>query len=255
MMNTLSLLAALIRTVSNWWAYPLYRLRLTRGEFVSYKLRSGQTMMLRSGTSDFLVFNDIFLDGVYDAPEIPWKTLQSVIDVGAHVGVFALYVASQSPTAHVISYEPEPSNIHTFRKTVEASGLHDRVIIEPVGIAGQEGELNMHVMPGRGEQNSLYRQTESSRTISVPVTTLAKAFEKHGIAHCDLLKVNCEGAEYDMFYGLSDEYFKRIDRIVMNYHLFSLDPKHHPAVLKDFLEQKGFTVRKLSEGIFFAHRA
>ncbi len=255
MTQTISLLAALMRTVSNWWVYPMYRLGLSKGEYVRYKLRTGHTMVLRAKTSDFFVFNDIFLDGVYDAPEIPWNTLNTVIDVGAHVGVFALYVASQSPTAKVIAYEPEPTNIHTFRKTVDESKLHDRIIIEPVGIAGEAGELKMHVMPGRGEQNSLYRQTESSRSISVPVTTLAASFEKHGIAHCDLLKVNCEGAEYDMFYGLSDEYFKRIDRIVMNYHLFSLDPKHHPAILKEFLEGKGFTVRKLSEGIFLGYRA
>lgn len=255
MAQSISLLAALIRTVSNWWVYPLYKFGFLKGEYIVYNIRGGLKLFLRSKTSDFSVFNDLWLGGVYDAPEIPWKNLRNVIDIGGHIGIFALYVAAQSKNANVISYEPEPSNIDAFHKSIEASGLTDRVIVEPQGVAGEEGQLQMHVMPGRGEQNSIFRQTENSQPISVHVTTLAKAFEKHNIAHCDLLKVNCEGAEYDMFYGLSDEYFKRIDRIVMNYHLFSLDPKHRPDVLKSFLESKGFVVRKLQERIFLACRA
>jgi FkbM family methyltransferase len=255
MFTKIRLLLQLIGTVQNWWIYLTQRLRkLKKGTF-TYATRSGIHVCLRSGTSDAIVFNDIWLDHVYDAPEIRWGNVRTVLDIGAHVGIFALYALSRAPQVeHVFSYEPEPGNLQALRENVRLNNAESRITVRDVAVAGTAGTMRLNVMPGRGEQNSLFRQTEASTSIDVPVVTLQDILEKEVTGVCDLAKINCEGAEYDMLYTLPAACYERMRCIVMNYHLFSLDPKHHPTPLTAHLQERGYTVRKLSEGILVAAR-
>jgi hypothetical protein len=61
-----------------------------------------------------------------------------------------------------------------------------------------------------------------------------------GISHCDLLKVDCEGGEYDIFFHTPADTLRRIQRISMEYH-DDCTPHSH-GELADFLTQHGFTV-------------
>ena len=47
---------------------------------------------------------------------------------------------------------------------------------------------------------------------------LKDIFDEHDIERCHFLKLDCEGAEYELLYNLPGEYYSRIERIVMEYH-------------------------------------
>ncbi len=241
-------------TVKNWWTYLLLRGGYVKTSTATYHLRGGLSLTVRTGTSDTPVFNDIWMGGVYDAPSLDWKKVRTVIDVGAHIGTFALYALRRNPNVVVYACEPEPSNAEILCLNVTQNHLENDVFIEEKGVADAPGTLTLNVMPQRGESNSLYRQTENSIRVDIPVTTLHELFTKYAIEHCDLLKMNCEGAEYEIFYTLTPEYFARIDAMIINYHFYSPNPKHHPLVLKAHLEKQGFTVTKTAKNIYFAQR-
>ena len=70
--------------------------------------------------------------------------------------------------------------------------------------------------------------------------TLEDALKKAGFAHCDLLKVDCEGGEYDIFFHTPEETLRKIDRIAMEYH-DGCTPHSH-SELADFLRGHGFSI-------------
>lgn len=245
----------LLTMVRNPAEYIRDRKKLAHKPQMHLKLRNGFTIVLRSGTSDRCVFNDLWLEQAYALPGLQYEKYRSIIDIGAHIGLYALFAADAAPKAHIYAFEPEPENFALLQENIKNNHLTDRVHAFAKGIAAREGTLQLNVMPGRGECNSSYRQMEESFSLQVPVTTLEAVFREQNINHCDLLKVNCEGEEYNIFRSMPDSLFDRIGAIILNYHLFSPDPAKHPRVLKQRLEEQGFTVSKHLRNFFLAVRS
>jgi hypothetical protein len=65
--------------------------------------------------------------------------------------------------------------------------------------------------------------------------------ERLGIQHCDLLKIDAEGAEYAILFNAPDVAFEKIDRIVMEYHDAITLNTHFDMVR--FLQAKGYQVK------------
>ena len=99
----------------------------------------------------------------------------------------------------------------------------------------------------------------SGEFTDVPAITLDQLFSRHSIARCDLLKIDVEGAEYEILLTTTDETFSKICRIYGEYHEF------HPnkslmdgGTLSSFLRSKGYEVqlvpkrKRIDHGLFFA---
>jgi hypothetical protein len=79
-----------------------------------------------------------------------------------------------------------------------------------------------------------------ARKVVVPGYSLATVFEKCGITKCDLMKLDCEGAEYEILFTAPEAILQRIDRIVMEYH-DNANPYTHEDMDR-FLTGKGYRV-------------
>lgn len=191
---------------------------------------------------------------MYDHRNIDGKDCKTVIDIGAHIGAFSLYVAHQSPQAHVFAYEPDPVTESFLRKNIDQNNLQNRIKSTKAAVGGSEGTGTLHVLPNRSETNSMFRSLEGSHAVTVRTVTLKNIFDEHKIDRCDVLKMNAEGVEYDILYGLPADYLQRIQAIVMNYHLFVPKPRCTPQELKSYLESHGFTVTEQHKRIFVAIR-
>jgi len=78
-------------------------------------------------------------------------------------------------------------------------------------------------------------------TQGAPVITLEQLLMDYTPQGIDLLKLDCEGAEYPILLATKPETLKAIRRIVMEYH--DLDARQNHRVLKAYLENAGFQVR------------
>jgi len=76
--------------------------------------------------------------------------------------------------------------------------------------------------------------------LSVRALSMADAFEMLGIESCDLLKLDCEGAEYAILFDTPQPVLERVQRIVMEYHDNIVQHTHHD--LARFLNDRGFRV-------------
>lgn len=187
----------------------------------------------------------------------------TVVDIGAHIGSFALLASARLPAgrhgrARVIACEPSPRNFRILSENI-ARNHAQNITVLPVCVAGQNGMRELFLDTQNAARNGLYG---SGHSISVPAITLVELFKQHGMKYCDFLKIDCEGAEYEIIEATPIETLERIRNIAMEYHLppyFGLDKtKHRFSSLVQKLKRAGFTITIVPEnklrGLLFAHR-
>ncbi len=194
-------------------------------------------MLHRDNEGDSLALRENFLGDVYSIKEILLRKDAVVLDIGAHIGCFALSISDR--VGEVICYEPDTANFLLLQKNIEKNGFKN-ISIHEKAVASQTGELELYVNPTLSVLNSLVRKNTAVFSQKIPAISLAEII---GEKRIDLLKIDCEGGEYDIFYNSPKEILKKIDFIVMEYHdLREIDPLFVGAKLVEFLVQNGFEV-------------
>lgn len=225
--------------ISNWPAFFVNYLGL-RNTGGTYCLRDGTVIQDKEGlvTGTIAV---VYLRREYG--DVSGK--QIIVDLGANVGVFSLYAAAQCPQARLYCYEPSPKNISLLKSNVEQNGLADRVTICEKAIASRR-ERRRFIAP----ESPLSRldegkgQEECESAFEVECITLADIFDEHSLSEIDFLKMNCEGAEYEILESASDDVLSRIREIRLEYHEID-NKKQNGAALARLLEQRGFRIVRL----------
>ena len=162
---------------------------------------------------------------------------KEVIDVGANVGYFSLACAAIG-ASKVFSYEPVSSTHERLNRNVNLLSLGDKVITHKQAVLGKPHDpVLIHLQPTHGA-NSLYVPGEKSEFVKV--VTLTDCMQKT-YSHNVILKLDCEGAEYDILLDTPDVVFDRVKVIHLEIHA-NMHPVHKGReILADRLTQLGFS--------------
>jgi FkbM family methyltransferase len=141
------------------------------------------------------LIEDIWMRGEYDIPGFVPRPGWRVVDIGANVGIFAMLAASRG--ARVVCYEPHPESFrrlreHTAKWPVECHPA------AAVGRAQPTVSLYVHARHTRNTVTppSAQRRPEYGPTVlDVPAVSVEEILAQP----CDLLKVDCEGGEFELF--------------------------------------------------------
>jgi FkbM family methyltransferase len=172
------------------------------------------------------------------------------MDIGAHVGAFTLFAAGRATQARIIAVEPEQGNFALLKRNIEMNGFTGRIAAENIGIgSGEDSPLYDASGEHRSEPVAL---GSSGEPLLIHTVTLAALLEKYSVARLDLLRLDCEGAEYDALYSLSDDTLRRIRCIAMEYHHVTLNPAYRSDTLIAFLTSKSFRVIQHRESMLIA---
>jgi FkbM family methyltransferase len=173
---------------------------------------------------------------------------KEVIDVGANVGYFTLACAAIG--AHkVFSYEPVSSTHERLTRNVNLLGLTNKVITHKQAVLGKSQDpVLIHLQPTHGA-NSLYVQGDQSEFVKV--VSLHECMQQT-FSHNVILKLDCEGAEYDILLDTPDAVFDRVKIIHVEIHA-RMHPVHKGRdILANRLTHLGFTcVSSKNVGIYW----
>jgi len=168
-----------------------------------------------------------------------------IIDIGGHLGFFSLMAASLRTSLPIYCFEPHAENFEILEKNLKDNGI-ENVVAEPVAVSDVTGEVDLLI--SREDLNHSLREAiePTGKVQTVQATTLEKIFEKNKIQHCGLLKIDCEGSEYEILYSTPKPLFDKIQAIFLEYHEWS--EKGLADALKIHLEKMGFKVKKIPNG-------
>jgi FkbM family methyltransferase len=166
-------------------------------------------LFLRPGTVDVTVFEKIFLSLEYELP-FPLSP-RRIVDAGAHVGLASRFFAQRYPDSRIIALEPMESNLAVLRQNAAACPqievLPGALWGRPAALSGSGGESWSHAMsesPAPGP---------TIRGVTVPDLLRLTGWDR-----IDLLKVDVEGAEREVFCDEAQAWLPRVDAIAIELH-------------------------------------
>lgn len=258
----------LIKKFSNWNAYLLFKARSTPDEFTFILRDSSRRDFIENNTFRISVsrsmlpaFKESFFDDIYFR-KLPSYVIDKsnpvVVDIGANVGYFSLYMLSRFPRACVFAFEPMPFNfqqLQRYQETYPQFELH--ALNQAVSDTTEPLLLHATKLDGYTTMATVFDTSQNQKTISVAATTLANVIEEHALPQIDFLKLDCEGSEYAILYGLADHHLRQIRAMCIETHP-GAQPNENTLALCDYLQSRDFKLNYLDQeksGYIWAWRA
>jgi FkbM family methyltransferase len=193
------------------------------------RLRNGKQLLLsRQGSLDMIVLFQVFCEKVY-----PIVKNTVVLDVGANIGLFSLFAAF-SGARRVYAFEPNREAYQYILENIRQNNLQDVIIAYNYAVTSRSHEVVAIPRVASPMNRIIYGRALIDEYESVNTISVDDIVSNDDISHVDLLKMDCEGSEYDILAGMSESAFSRIDRIIVEYH----DGK--PEEIDDNLKRHGF---------------
>lgn len=202
------------------------------------------------------VVDEVFHERQYSRDGFEIGESDTVVDVGANVGVFSLWAAPQASRGRVVSVEPIPNLADCLGRSLTSNRIGNVTLVQ-TALGSGNGRMELLYYPGFNIishrvdfRRPFYARLKiflrylsywsGPRTITVPQTTLPKLLADEGIDHVDFLKIDCEGSEYAIFEGMRSEDWLKIDRMVIEFHEYHQNHRHEELVR--VLHENGFEI-------------
>ncbi len=157
----------------------------------------------------------------YKLAEMGFQPGDQVIDIGAHVGVVSCYIAKNYPGTLIYAFEPVQENFERLALNLERNGIgKERVRAFPLGVTGDGREITL-VGDGRGNSGGWSAAGVHSSIVeqrTARSTTLEQILLDNAIDRVKLLKVDCEGSEYEILYSAPEWAWKKIEYVAIEIH-------------------------------------
>jgi len=210
------------------------------------------------------LYREIFEDRVYLRHGIALASGDIVFDVGANIGLFALFAAEAcGHDVTVYAFEPAAPAYEVLRRNFDLHGIPGEPV--PLGISDRNGEgaltffPRMSIMSGCGvrladaqaavlayeaqrDGGSIPREvldySLEHRELPAHFITLSDAVRRFGVDRIDLLKIDVENAEQQVLAGLDPADWMRVRQIVIEVH----DTDGRASAIETLLRSRGFEV-------------
>jgi FkbM family methyltransferase len=196
---------------------------------------------------DVWCLKETFLNRDYIVHGFEPKPDWTVIDIGAALGDFSVQCKRDFGVRRVIAVEPAPSANERLKENLHRNGA-DGVEIVDKALAEKPGELWLDVSGPPLSMGTTATQAHGQQ-VRVEAITMTMLFDELGIERCDLMKLDCEGAEFELLKNPDDEALARTDRIVMEFHETAGPNGRDRRTLLRTLEQAGFVAEAIENKV------
>jgi FkbM family methyltransferase len=198
------------------------------------------TIVLRKCKADIGTFGEVFLEEVYGGIVTRVRNCRSILDLGASIGLASLYFAKHFPAARIAAVEPHPENFALMQKN-----------LKPPMDAGRGTVINAAVWRGEDQSLSGYPGSDGlfntfavnaggpvgAKFVAVQAASTSTLLERAGFTEVDLLKVDIEGSEVELFRG-NLEWLTHTEALAIEFHKSSRAACDFDRIMSEY----GFSV-------------
>lgn len=171
---------------------------------------------LRVPSSDISTYEQIFLLKEYECNAL--KPPRTIVDAGANIGLASIYFANRFPDSKIIAIEPERSNFELLATNIapykNITGVH-------AALWHENKKINL-VDPNLGKWGFMTQSGDGlekfgSTLHEVQGMTIDTLMNQEGLDHIDVLKIDIEGAEREVFENTST-WIAKVDSLIVELH-------------------------------------
>lgn len=187
-----------------------------------------------------------------------------IVDAGANIGLFTLYMKAKYPSAHILAFEPAPQIFDIFRRNlalynvptqdvdVYACALgSESVTSKPLTyfpnapgnstFVPEEKDLLRKALPAEHHQRMIDRSSAGATQVGVPVERLSRFLDGYpDLARIDFFKIDVESWELDVLRGVDDQHWAMVRNVAVEVSELSGLRDEVEALLRS----KGFRVER-----------
>ncbi|HEX8125474.1 MAG TPA: FkbM family methyltransferase [Allosphingosinicella sp.] len=202
------------------------------------------------------VVEEVFVERQYARDGFAIGETDTVVDVGANMGIFALWAAPQAPRGRILSIEPIPeladcldaslrensiSNVSVVRNALGRPGAKIELCYYPgFNIISHQSDFRRPAYARAKMYLKNFRTWSRPARVEARCVSLGGLLDDRGVERVNFLKIDCEGGEYEVMRGMRPQDWRRIDQLVVEFHEYRKDQDHTEIVR--ILEGNGFEV-------------
>lgn len=181
------------------WGYRERRIRLRDGSNVTYRLNRGDIQTVR----------EVWIDETYRLP-VPLEGIDTVVDLGANIGLSSIYLAGRSGCKRVLAVEPDADNLRLAKANFAANATPAELV--PAAVGPDDG----HGLFSPAHEANLGHIGDSG--VPVEVVSMASLLSRlpEG-AMADLVKLDIEGGEQQLLDG-DRSWLRRVRALMVEFH-------------------------------------
>ncbi|HEY0057038.1 MAG TPA: FkbM family methyltransferase [Pedobacter sp.] len=194
-------IALFLKFIPDLWRKPLL-----------LELKQGGSFFVRKFMTLY-IYKEIFIDKCYDNPVLSGLD-PVIVDIGANTGLFAIRMKQLYPESQIFCFEPNELNFEQLSINVQASKMS---FIKPFqfGVGGRSRKEKLYTHKHNlGGHSIIQSEANSDEYTEIEIVAISEVFENLNIDKCDLLKIDCEGAEYEIIKSINRELAMRIEKII-----------------------------------------
>jgi len=172
-----------------------------------------QSVLKNDTEPTYMNYMEFFVDKIYDK-YLYGKTFNTVVDVGANIGLWTEYIKHTAKCQKVYSVEPNKDALKILKNTFGS----DVVVVEKA-LSNKDGQIEFFVDSNNSTVSSVAKINLADETYKVDCISFKSFIQQYDIKKIDLLKVDIETGEYDLLGSMTDSDLGMIDNILMEYHL------------------------------------
>lgn len=204
------------------WRSRCYMVKEARGQSMTgqlLRLRSrllpGGDFWIRFGTSDKRTLDEIIVRKIYESVCANVRGCRTVLDLGGNIGLAARYFLMKYPDCQVCSVEPFEENISLYHRNL-AHVPPARFGLIKAAVWRTNELVRLMFTDDKTEYDAISVQAGATGP-EVQGLTMTEVIKRSGFAHVDLLKVDIEGAEVELFTG-DCSWLEKVRAIAIEFH-------------------------------------
>tara|TARA_B100001029_G_scaffold131341_1_gene110232 strand:+ start:347 stop:1093 length:747 start_codon:yes stop_codon:yes gene_type:complete len=223
--------------------FKYFILKLAPKNFeVFIELKNRIKYRLRGKVADKTVLKEVWLKNIYDQFGVKVDDGDLVVDIGAHVGIFSTYAAQKNKSGKIFSFEPFKDNFNRLKFHKELNKISN-INIYNLAISGENGKKFFYINSKNSGGNSFIKDIYRNKEIIVETIKLTDFCKKEKIRKIDFLKMDCEGAEFEIF-EKDESFLKIVKKIIMECH--PIDGKNIIFIINK-LKKYNFKIHKITD--------
>ena len=202
--------------------------------------KNGLKCIIRNKSDSIAFFENFFLKLNTPEKEFEIKLNDIIVDIGAHVGYFTLISTKNASLGKIYSIEPHKESFEILKKNLLLNNITN-VNAFNVAITKSTGKIRLYIDKDNQIGNTIIKNKNHNQSEYVDSFSLKDFVSNNKNEKIDFLKIDCEGAEYEILMNASSSDLNKIKKISVEIHE-KIVP-YSKEVMIEKLEKHGFNIK------------